>query len=432
MEDRYITYFLKNFFLSYSEFKNITIGYENTCKIRIAKSNRKNPLEDIENIVWHNWQEISIPFIMNTSKAESIITKNEDGVTINYDIISAGWFLMSGAQELNQQKLDKYGRFLYKNSIQNKLNITHIPVVNYYFDILAKAIEIATSNKIHKKNKFSATITHDIDEVLSGWKHRVRTQLEKGKYLKAISYGISHLIKPFYPWKNLVELSEFNFENKVKSTFFILPKNNKAGKIKNADYPLSNTYIQKSLKKIIENKNEIGVHGSYKTHDLSNKLNEDISKLKNTILGNRFHFLQFEINKTPNALSNCNLKYDTTLGFQEHIGFRNNICTPFFLYDFVNKKTTSVIEIPLNVMDCTLEYDHYMGLNQEESLEEIKKLVNEIKKFNGNLCLNWHNTYFSDYLKSDWKKLYTEIIELLRSENCLFVTCKELCELVDS
>ena len=133
--------------------------------------------------------------------------------------------------------------------------------------------------------------------------------------------------------------------------------------------------------------------------------------------------------KTPKVLNQAGIKYDTTIGFQESIGFRNSICTPFYLYDFEEKKAFDFLEIPLNIMDCSLEFENYMNLNSEDSFEEIKKLIQEVKKFNGNVCINWHNTYFSDYLKGDWKKLYKKVIKYLESENCTFLTC---CKLTNS
>ncbi|MGB1039885.1 MAG: polysaccharide deacetylase family protein [Flavobacteriales bacterium] len=425
--DSKLTYFLKNFSLVYSsEIEKTNIGYDESCAVQISNSDFENPFENLANIIWKDWKGRSIPFLKNSERRESIIQKKEKGVIIYYDIISAGWYLMSGAQELDDSKKDNYGRFTHEESIQNKLKITQIPVVNYYFDILKEAIEIVTSTKVEKRNKFSATVTHDIDEVLSGWKHRIRTQLEKKRYLKAISFGFSHFIKPFHPWKNLVELSEFNTKNRVNSTFFILPRNNKLDEIKNADYSLSDSYVQNSLTKINESNHELGIHGSYKTHDSSTELKSDILSLSFPVAGNRFHFLQFDINNTPKVLNQVGIKYDTTLGFQESIGFRNSICTPFYLYDFEEKKAFDFLEIPLNVMDCSLEFENYMNLNSEESFEEIKKLIQEVKKFNGNVCINWHNTYFSDYLKSDWKKLYKKVIKYLESENCSFLTCSKL------
>ena len=430
MQNNHFTYFIENFELAYSykpNWEELNIGYEDSCQIKLTKPEFENPLENLERIVWKQWKGISIPFIMNSSDNESILTKDKDNkVVVNFDIISSAWYLMSGRQELENKSLDKYGRYKYEESIQKKLNIVGIPVVNYYFEILKEAIEIITKSKIKSKRNFSATITHDIDEVMSGWKHRVRTQVTKKHFLKAFKHGLFQPLKPFLPWKNLIELSDFNSKNNVPSTFFLLPRNNKLDNIKNADYSLSNPYIQESITGIKNHGHEIGIHGSYKTHESKVELQNDIKALKDKVNGNRFHFLHYSIQESSEVIETNELKFDTTLGFQEEIGFRNSICTPFKLYNFKEKRPFNFIEIPLNIMDCSLEFSNYMGLSPKESLEAIKKLTQEIKKFKGNICINWHNTYFSDYLKSDWKSVYKKIIVFLKEENCEFKTCSQL------
>lgn len=430
MKNNHFTYFKENFELAYScklNWEELNIGFEDSCQIQFTKLEFKNPLENLDKVVWEEWKGISIPFIMNSSEKESILSKTADNkVIINFDIISSAWYLMSGKQEQENKNKDHYGRFKYDDSIQKKLNIEGIPVVNYYFDILKQAIDMTSSSEIDIKRKFSATLTHDIDEVMSGWKHRVRTKLENKNYFKALIYIISQPFKPFYPWKNLKELSHFNRDNGVNSTFFLLARNNKVEAIKNADYELSNSYIQKSIIDIKANGHEISIHGSYKTHNSLQELQKDIDSLDKTINGNRFHFLHYSIQESSEIIEKNELKFDTTLGFQETIGFRNSICTPFKLYNFKENKSFDFIEIPLNVMDCSLEFSHYMNLNPKESILAIKQLVKEIKKFNGNICINWHNTYFSDYLKSDWKTLYKEIIKYLKEEGCDFKTCISL------
>jgi len=77
-------------------------------------------------------------------------------------------------------------------------------------------------------------------------------------------------------------------------------------------------------------------------------------------------------------------------------------------------------------MDCTLEFAEYMGLSPERALIEIKNLTQEIIKFKGNICLNWHNTYFSEYEKEAWKNLYKKLLDWLIEQNCEFKTLKEL------
>ena len=430
MSNSRLSYFIDNFELAYScklDWNELNIGYDDSCQIILAKPEIENPFGNIDSIVWKEWKETSIPFIMNCSNQESIFSTIADNkIQINFDIVSSAWYLMSGFQELDNKNRDQYGRFKYEESIQKKLGIEDIPVVNYYFDILKEAIETISNSKLETKRDFTATITHDIDEVMSGWKHRVRTQVTKKHFLKAFKHGLFQPLKPFLPWKNLIELSDFNSKNNVPSTFFLLPRNNKLDNIKNADYSLSNPYIQESITGIKNHGHEIGIHGSYKTHESKVELQNDIKALKDKVNGNRFHFLHYSIQESSEVIETNELKFDTTLGFQEEIGFRNSICTPFKLYNFKEKRPFNFIEIPLNIMDCSLEFSNYMGLSPKESLEAIKKLTQEIKKFKGNICINWHNTYFSDYLKSDWKSVYKKIIVFLKEENCEFKTCSQL------
>ena len=238
MANPHLTYFQENFDLAFScklNWKEINIGFEDFCAIQLTKTEFKNPHKNVGSIVWKNWKGAKIPFIFNTSYKEEIITHiGGNKVIINFDILSSAWYLMSGKQELENQNRDNYGRFPYQESIQHKLKITGIPLVNYYFDILKEAIEISTGSKLKISRKFTATITHDIDEVTSGWKHRIRTELNDKRYVKAFLHGLSQPFKPFFPWKNLEELEEFNRRNGVFSTFFILPRNNKVEEIKNA------------------------------------------------------------------------------------------------------------------------------------------------------------------------------------------------------
>lgn len=430
MNRTHLLYFFRNFELAYATKLNWTeynIGYDHTAAIQIAEPDFMDPLTHLHEIGWGKWKEKEIPFILNSSLPETIIEKTSDGrVKINADILSAGWYLMSGMQENTDKSRDKYGRFTHSQSLQKKLNITTVPVVNYYFDILKKAIEMSQNVSIDSHRVFSGTVTHDIDEVLSGWKHRIRTSLENKDYARACFFGISQVFRPFSPWKNLEHLAAYNSSKGVHSTFFFLPRNNKQDSIKNADYPLAHPYITKQLESLKKSNHEIGVHGSYRTHDIASELIADKQQISLKTVSNRFHFLQFDLSKTPQVLASSKFAIDSTLGFQEHIGFRNSICTPFYLYDFEQDIPFEWVEVPLNVMDCTLEFEEYMGLSPERALIEIKNLTQEIIKFNGNICLNWHNTYFSEYEKEAWKNLYKELIDWLIEQNCEFKTLREL------
>lgn len=430
MSNSHLFYFIENFELAYGcrlNWEEISIGYENDSKIILTKPEWEDPFDHSSRIIRKQWKGKTIPFLMTSQECDSVISEHDNGtVSINMDIVSSAWFLLSGKQELQRSKKDKYGRFSYFESIQKELNISEIPVVNYYFDILKEAIQIAYGINVTSSRKFSATITHDIDEITSGWKHRIRKCLENKQYAKAISYGIAQVFRPYFPWKNIKELADFNTSNHIPSTFFFLPRNNTERQIKNADYEWNNSYVKNTLRYLAKSEHEVGVHGSYKTHDSEKELNSDLSCFEQKPSSNRFHFLQFDLSITPKTLDSVEIKKDSSLGFQETIGFRNSVCTPFKLYNFETEKSFDCIEVPLNIMDCSLEFSNYMNLEPIEAFERIKNLVSEIKQFNGNVCVNWHNTYFSDYQKGNWKELYTKTTEFLISENCKFYTIEEL------
>jgi hypothetical protein len=428
MTENQLNYLYKNFSLIYTTDKKLFFSFcysnaiDTSYDINIIEGNQSIKVEETH---WAEWNGQKIPFLYNNLSTKEVISYS-DTVTINFDILKASFYLLSGQQEIETKNKDKYGRFQFEDSIQYKLKFTEIPLVNYYFDILKTAIEKAFNIIIPFKNKFTTCLTHDIDEVNSAWKHRIRLAIENKKPFKGLSFYIKHLFKPFYPWRNIEQILAYEKSINVTSTFFFLTNDNKVDQIKNADYSLDEKHIKKMFHLITKGNNEIALHGSYKTHDNLSDFNNDINALKRTTKGNRFHFLMWDMNKTPSIIEKANLKYDSTLGFQEHIGFRNGICTPFYLYDFTNNRPYCFIEIPLTIMDCSLAFKEYMNLSPDEALKKVEFIITETKKFEGVLTVNWHNTFFSDYIYSDWKKLYLEIIKFCKISNSQFSTCDKI------
>lgn len=427
MDNNILSYLLKNFCLIYKldDLILLDISYSSSSKIHIKKGNKE--INKKGSVIKKKWDGRNVYFFHNEKDLGEIIKRKENGnITVNYDIIASSFYLLSGEQEISNSTKDEYDRFIYSNSIQERYDICKLPLVNYYFDILKTAIEIAYNLKIEFNHSSTATLTHDIDEVTSAWKHRARILFNSNKKAAGIVSIIKHFIKPFTPWKNLMDLNHFYTNNKINATFFFLTKNNKVGNIKNADYRIENSYIKNSIQELSANKHEIGIHGSYRTHDNPKVFIDECNEIPVKVEGGRFHFLQFDMNKTLETIQKSGLTYDTTLGFQEHIGFRNGICTPFYLYNFETKKAVDFIEIPLNIMDCTFAFEQYMNVSPDVALTKVNNLISEIKKFNGNVCVNWHNTFYSDYLYPEWKKTYQEIVVKLVAEGFIFLTCTEL------
>jgi hypothetical protein len=421
-------YFRKNFTLHYN-LSGIEIDYGNVNSNSISICKNCNDLfwdglNDIEEdkIVWKIWKGVRIPFLFHNSDREEIYTISNNGkAVINYDIVASTFYFLSGWNEFTNSRKDEFGRISYNESIIKRLNISSIPVVNYYFDILCEAIQIVFKKNIKKEpwgNKnFAVALSHDIDTCRRGWLEGSFSELKKGNYINILKLLFKRIFKND-EWFNFHEIVEIEKKYEATSSFYFLPQKGSVGKLKNADYDIRSGSIQKIMKYLIGQNNEIGVHGSFGSHQNKFLFQKDINKFPpHSVFGNRFHFLMFDPLVTISILEECDIFYDTTLGFAEQIGFRRGICFPFYLYNFEKKAISPIIEIPLIVMDSTLSNDKYMGLSQKDCLPEIYPIVDEVVKFGGVFTLLWHNTFFSEYKYTGWKAIYIGILEYCYAKN---------------
>jgi hypothetical protein len=411
---------------------DINYGINNRSNIQIKIGNveyfQKEQELSLENIIWKNWNDEQIPFFFDTQDND-IITFTNNNAIINFDIVASSFYLLSCWQEYIDKNRDKFGRFRFKDSIQYKLNIAFQPVVNYYFDILKHAIEkiynTQLQSKLWQKNDFAVFVSHDIDTCESAWKQASYWQMRNGNFIMPF-HLIYNKLKGKDGWFNFDQILDIEKKLEISSTFFFISNSTPRKGFRNGDYDLTKRKFSKVFKDIQKHNSEIGLHSGFGAHLNSDYLNHDINKMPLSINGNRFHYLNFDIGNTPNLLQNTNLKYDSTMGFAESAGFRSSFCLPYFLYDIKKDCQTSIVEIPLVIMDSSLRLKCYMNLSQEEIAFLTKRLVKEIKKFNGIFSINWHNTRFSDLKDPGWADTFIKIVNICKNENANFFTGEEI------
>ena len=429
-------YFLRNYRLFYqTDGVEIVYGEKLDVGIEIKRCVPENfwsGNKDIEfdKVVWRIYDGVRIPFLFEDDNLDSFFSITDKKVTINFDIVSSTFYFLSGWNEKVSGNRDEIGRISYKEGIIHQLGISGIPVVNYYFKILNSAIEEykGGSGKLPLWNggKFAVVISHDIDACLSGWLEGSKSELKKLNF-----FSIPKLIfKRFFQqdvWFNFKKIINIVQNYKGTSTFYFMVEKGKIGKFKNADYKISREDIRREIKHLIETGNEIGIHGSFGTNVSSDMLSAEIKKLNlGKIDGNRFHFLMFDPIKTPSILESSGIKYDSTLGFAETIGFRRGTCFPFYLYDFQNQSISNVLEIPLMVMDASLSGQKYMNLNPTSAFSAIKPIIDEVHKFEGVFTILWHNTFFSKYKYTGWSAVLEETLTYINSKNPNYYQGKDI------
>ena len=105
---------------------------------------------------------------------------------------------------------------------------------------------------------------------------------------------------------------------------------------------------------------------------------------------------------------------DFTMGYADVNGFRLGTCRPVKWINPITRQITSLTLHPLSIMDCTLDESKYMGLNEEEALKYCLNILYEIKQYNGEVVLLWHNSSFSEIDKPNYhKRLYLRLLKEL-------------------
>ena len=416
-----LAYVLRHFRLAYDDVPDITVGYAGARPtITIADGARDffadgRPYPSAPS--YREWAGQRVPFFFDAQPDVALLTLTDGRATIAADLISGAFYLLSGWQEYFSEARDRHGRFPYTASVQQQYDFVALPVVNYYFDVLRTAVEHVAGWPLRPRRwagtaPFAAFITHDIDALRSGWKAPAKAALQQKQLLKFGQLAWQHFSQPD-AWDNLEAVAAAGARYGARSTFFILPEHRPgADGTPNADYPLAPALIRR-LVKLRSQGSEMSMHGSIGTATDAAHLARERALLPPNPAGLRFHYLRWEPRITPPLVAAAGFRYDSTLGFAEHFGFRHSYCLPFYPFNFATGTEHGFLEIPLNVMDATLHHPNYLQLRAEEILPALQPMFAEIEKFGGVATV-------------PGPRQFAEIMEHLRQHGAAFFTGSQI------
>ena len=343
--------------------------------------------------------------------------------SFNDDYIGTIFFFLSGYWEYTHNEIkDMYGRFPAKESFAYKKGVLEEPVV----DILIERIrqELGLHYRDEKPKVF---LTHDIDQlgVPKGLKFvkALGGDILKRRDLRLAFDRIKQKILGNDPWSayNLIELHR---KHNTQGTFFFMPAIQTNGFSGGYDILKNREYLQKLGKEIQSTGGRIGIH--YDVRHLSeDRMKDDIDRLNDAfetrIEYGRAHFLLFDITKSFEIYEKAGIRYDTTCSFADAVGFRFGTSKPFQPYNFKEKREYDVTEIPLIVMEGSLQSPRYMNLSPEQGFKKIKELVDKVKRYNGTFTFLWHNSSFYTTEWKNWEWVYGKTIKYLKENGFEFI-----------
>ena len=127
------------------------------------------------------------------------------------------------------------------------------------------------------------------------------------------------------------------------------------------------------------------------------------------IIKSRQHFLKFQLPDTYNALTNADILEDYSMGFPNTPGFRAGTSKPFHFYDLKNEKAQSLTIFPITFMEGN--FMNEKKLQPGEIVNDIFKLIDEVKNVSGTFISIWHNHTVSNTDEFiDWRNIHDQMI----------------------
>ena len=120
----------------------------------------------------------------------------------------------------------------------------------------------------------------------------------------------------------------------------------------------------------------------------------------------RQHYLRFAIPNTWQVWEDNGMEWDSTLSYADKEGFRCGVCYEYSVFNILSRKKLKLKEKPLIVMEGSF-VTYQPDVEVKEMEVKIAKLIQTVKKYNGEFVFLWHNSCFPN---QSYSNIYEKIV----------------------
>lgn len=280
---------------------------------------------------------------------------------------------LSGGYEANIHARDSIGRIPYSETVFSRKRISSMkPHASLLMAWLESTLRNGQSKEALPKapspvlgDEHLVVCSHDIDFYFTN-RPSALVRLTKNIGIAALSRQPNlhfvetlRLIPQVLSGKRvghyIPALIDANRRHDIQTTFFAVARH---GHRRDPNYRIAQ--IAPFLHDAAKEGFSVGLHGSYRSILEDRNLREEARLLEEGVgqkpLSNRQHWLRFGRQEDLFAqVAEAGLLADSSLGFPDVVGFRNGASFPFPPYDFTREAPFPFLEIPLVLMDGSLE-----------------------------------------------------------------------------
>ena len=356
--------------------------------------------------------EFIVPFASREIRGPLFRIFDEHRADCPVDLLSSIWLTLSRFEETLPGERDIHGRFTAAQSLASKRGFLQRPIVDEYGFAFEQVLLALVPGWEPRERELQVKLSHDIDHVGLPFQfratagHLLTRQNADAAFRDALSPFTNILPAHLQCVLEIVNVAK---EHGLESAVYW--KSSRPGPF-DSGYDLNDAKVQRAIGQLRDAGTELGVHPSYDTFHKPGQLLAEVESMRDALgereLGGRQHYLRWSP-LTWQHWESCGLKYDSSVGFADHIGFRAGTCFPYRPWLLDLNREADLLEIPLLVMEGT--FPVYMKLGREESLEAACACIARCKTVGGVFTFLFHNHALLD---SDLRWLYEQLLQRLR------------------
>ena len=358
--------------------------------------------------------EFLIPFAgdRNSLPKSLFVVRSSGRIECTVDLLLSVLLTLSRWEETVVAERDSHGRFPASKSIALRDGFLHRPVVDEWALGFREALAFLVPSWRPEQRQLRVKLSHDADHIgfpfrwRSVLRHTIRYRHPKDSIRDVLSALVGSEPTEMCALRNIVSHS---IERNLDCAVYW--KASPPGSL-DSGYDPRHAKVREFAGWLTDHQIESGFHPGYETYHAPVKLRRELLVLREALgeegaLGGRQHYLRWSP-QTWIHWEACGLSYDSTVGFAEQIGFRAGTCIPYRPWLFALNRESTLLEIPLLVMDCTLI--EHMKLSEEGALRAVTDCIDRCRLAGGVFTLNWHN---NNFLQPRYRNLFERLLPLL-------------------
>lgn len=313
--------------------------------------------------------------------------------------------------------------------------------------IVANGVALVEIPPVPDGYRFIACLTHDVDHPsirLHRFDHTIF-----GFLYRAVLGSLFDVVRGRRPFRDLltnwaaalklpfIQLGvardfwyEFDSYTKLergfRSSFFVIPFKDCPGRSRSGTAPSrrASRYGAKEIagpvRALLSAGCEIGLHGIDAWLDGAQG-REELAEIRRITgaqnIGVRMHWLYF-CEQSPGTLDRAGADYDSTVGYNETVGYRAGTTQAYKPLDAVR-----LLELPLHIMDTALFFPGHLHLFPKEASKRVGAIIENAVHYGGVVTVNWHDRSIAP--ERLWGDFYLQLIDGLSNSGAWFATAAE-------